>query len=473
MMAPQPWPRHPLRDTNLFNQREPIRMELKPLNPGITEPYGQAADPQASSPSKSVTGALSESRAMSLHDKFSGSAAANELSSERTCMEPWAKKERLQSLQGINHGEYSLDPAAPHLVERDDGQHLPLHPHDPHAGDRARLAPAAVPATNHDMSSSRKGVLRWLRCLGGGNDSGHKETEARLQQEETLALRLKVQDLEQRLQQAEDKFTAAQNEEKSLERMSSLRKEILEQVELKLRSEMLQREQLEKLEDEHRALTEQVVKLQDQLQLTEEIQSDLTQEKSKVQALQSQLASAKQEIRELKKSQKDRKDMEEEAQGSKYESLPSLSKGRWLPGDRRRLASRTRGDDLFLVSSPRYTIVNKRSRSCSSTPRVMQIEVCEHCGYRGCNNRVEQRGEHHAVHCPLHPVEPPDAATTDNAQPQEQNKQPSEQDSEQDAATVEEAIPDFQIDDEEISFNDVLVCEIPELQAIYRHFRQR
>mmetsp|Transcript_21490 Transcript_21490/g.71211 ORF Transcript_21490/g.71211 Transcript_21490/m.71211 type:complete len:121 (+) Transcript_21490:1386-1748(+) len=107
------------------------------------------------------------------------------------------------------------------------------------------------------------------------------------------------------------------------------------------------------------------------------------------------------------------------------------------------------------------------------TPRVMQIEVCEHCGYRGCNNRVEQRGEHHAVHCPLHPVEPPDAATTDNAQPQEQNKQPSEQDSEQDAATVEEAIPDFQIDDEEISFNDVLVCEIPELQAIYRHFRQR
>ena len=41
-----------------------------------------------------MTGALSESRAMSLHDKFSGSAAANELSSERTCMEPWAKKER-------------------------------------------------------------------------------------------------------------------------------------------------------------------------------------------------------------------------------------------------------------------------------------------------------------------------------------------------------------------------------------------
>ena len=45
----------------------------------------------------------------------------------------------------------------------------------------------------------------------------------------------------------------------------SLRKEILEQVELKLRSEMVQREQLEKLEDEHRALTEQVVKLQDQV----------------------------------------------------------------------------------------------------------------------------------------------------------------------------------------------------------------
>ena len=66
-------------------------------------------------------------------------------------------------------------------------------------------------------------MLRWLRCLGGGarrNDSENKETEARVQQEETLALRLKVQDLEQRLQLVEEKFTAAQNEEKSLERMS-------------------------------------------------------------------------------------------------------------------------------------------------------------------------------------------------------------------------------------------------------------
>ena len=34
-------------------------------------------------------------------------------------------------------------------------------------------------------------------------------------------------------------------------------------------------------------------------------------------------------------------------------------------------------------------------------------------------------------------------------------------------------LPPLLADDEEISFNDVLVCEIPELQAIYRHFRLR
>uniref|UniRef100_A0A7S0E002 Uncharacterized protein n=1 Tax=Hanusia phi TaxID=3032 RepID=A0A7S0E002_9CRYP len=482
MMAPQPWPRHPLRDTNLFNQREPVSMELKPLNPGITSPYEISAghesdmaagdstrlayhvhDPQTFSPNKRSATTSNVSEHHHVPSSHGASAVVSEISSEKTCMEPWAKKERLQSLQGIHLGEDNVDPS------RLDGMHVDSQPRAQlpagHA-DSVRLNSAtSTAAGNEKSSSSRKGVLRWLKCFGGerrSNLSVEEEwTRATTREHEesrhVLDLRHSVDELQHRLQQAEERFAAVQEDKSELERrMWSLRGEILKQVEQQVVSEFVRRERFEELEKEHQTVVEKVARMVDELKSTESIRSDLAQEKGKVQALQSQLSAANEEIAVLKKSWRDG-ESGREGQSSKYESLPSLSKGRLLPVDRRRLASRTRGDDLFLVSSPRYNIAAKHSRSCSSTPRVMQFDVCEHCGYRGCNNRVEQRGDHHAVHCPLRPAEPPQPAEVESMQPEEGNKQPSEQEA--------EVIPDFQIDEEEVSFHDVLVCEIPELQV--------
>eukprot|EP00960_Hanusia_phi_P000787 21744-Hanusia_phi.AAC.3 len=92
---------------------EPVSMELKPLNPGITSPYEISAghesdmaagdstrlayhvhDPQTFSPNKRSATTSNVSEHHHVPSSHGASAVVSEISSEKTCMEPWAKKER-------------------------------------------------------------------------------------------------------------------------------------------------------------------------------------------------------------------------------------------------------------------------------------------------------------------------------------------------------------------------------------------